>query len=143
MLKYILAAALVVASVPAHSQSWLRIADSSDGIRLSVDVSTLKVDTYPKQNAVGWRVSATMLYSGERTLPPFIAVIDADDCMQRGGGVLVNILSDADTTTYVWDSNGTKMYDAQGQFLCGWLLKKIEMNRQEKQQNNTNNKPAI
>lgn len=142
--KVLVAAALCLVAVPALPQTWVKITDSADGLRLVVDSSTIKVDTYSKRGAVAHRVSATMQYTGTRILPPFIAIIDADDCTERGGGVLVNVLNNQESTTYVWDKDGRKMYDAQGQFLCGWLLRKIELYEKEKQQNQneSSNKPS-
>lgn len=132
--KLFVATILAIASVSVNAQSWKMITDSTNGLRLVVDTDSIVIDKYMLGNAERYRIHGTMQYLGGNPLPPFKAIIDTNDCLVRGGGPLVNLYENGEQSNYVWDTNGTKMFDAQGQFLCGWLQGVIEVERRKNEQ---------
>ncbi len=57
---------------------------------------------------------------------PFTIVIDTDECLDKGNGILMSLYSDGVNVTDFWTMDGDKVYDAEGQFLCGWTIGTIQ-----------------
>lgn len=129
MIKYIIAG-LLVTSI-AHAENWTMVTDSNSGTRLVADVDSVKFDKYNKGNSQGHRAMVTMQYvTGEYT-EPFLVIIDIDECIQKKSGVLVSKRGDSQQI-YFWTNEGNKMYDAQGQWLCGFTIGSIEALKNKK-----------
>lgn len=119
MLKH-LVFALLLGSSPAYSANYQKVMDSTEKQRLVVDVDTVDFQSYIHDNISYVRIYATMAYIGPQVLPPFVVSIDVDDCLKEKTGILANYLQDGSYQLYYWKMNGKKMYDAQGQWLCGY-----------------------
>lgn len=129
----IFALALLFVTTTVHAQDWSLVTDSSDGTRLLVDVDTVQVDKYNKGKSEGTRIHAVMSYLDNSQEYLFTAIIDAHECLEKKSGVLVNVNSKGKSNTYFWSEKGNKMYDAQGQWLCGFLIGSIDAAQKKKQ----------
>ena len=125
--------ALVLISTTAVAANWKMITDGASGTRLLVDTDSVGIDKYQKENSNGARVYATMeMLNGDSEFV-FRSIIDADDCLTQHGGTLVNVYPDKSTTSYFWSMEGSKLYDAEGQWLCGYLIGTLEVLQKNKE----------
>ena len=131
MRKLLLALALV--STTAVAANWKLIIDGSQGTRLLVDTDSVGIDKYQKENGPGARVYATMEMLNGNDEVVFRSIIDADDCLTQHGGTLVTIYPDKSTSSYFWSMEGSKLYDAEGQWLCGYLIGTLEVLQKNKE----------
>jgi hypothetical protein len=53
---------------------------------------------------------------------------------EEGAGPIVNVYKDGTSNTFFWSKDGGKMYDGQGQWLCGFLKATINQYQKEKTQ---------
>lgn len=122
-------------STSAFATNWQMIVDSSGGTRLLVEVDSVAIDSYTKADkSNGTRVYATMEFLSENEIV-FTAVIDAEDCLVREAGPLLNVYTDKASNIFFWSMKGGKMYDAQGQWLCGYLQGTLENYKKQNKQN--------
>ena len=129
---------LALFSTTAFADTWKMIVDSTDGTRLLVDTDTVKMDKYQRNDGTnGMYVFAkmSMIINGNEGI--FVAFIDSDECLSKqAGGKLVNVYPDKSTNTYFWSMDGARMYDAEGQWLCGYLIGTLEVYQKNKQKVN-------
>lgn len=104
------------------------ITDGIDSSRLLVDSESVVIEKYgtdSDNNNV--RIHATMKLFVDQEIVIMVAVIDGTECVMQQGGQLSNIISDdGSTLNYFWSMQGNRLYDAQGQWLCGYFLGTIE-----------------
>lgn len=119
--KFLLVTAMTL-SLTAHAENWQAVQDGVGSDRLIVDVDSVAVDTYDKaDNTKGTRIYATMqIVGGTETTPAFWTIIDVVECLAKGNGLLLTKTSDGTNHTYFWDTKGPRIYDAAGQWLCGY-----------------------
>lgn len=128
-----LLAVLLMLPAMATAGTWKLIIDSTTNTRLLVDVDSVKIENYKKGDTTGVSIGATMSLVSNQDETVFVSIIDAEGCISKQqGGALINIYADKSTNQYFWSIDGDKMYDAQGQWLCGYLLGAI--NTYQKQQ---------
>ena len=133
-MRKLLLVVTLLGSTVALAANWKLIIDGSQGTRLLVDTDSVGIDKYQKENGSGARVYATMEMLNGNDEVVFRSIIDADDCLSKQeGGTLVNIYSDRTTASYFWSMNGSKLYDAEGQWLCGYLQGTIEVYQKNKE----------
>jgi hypothetical protein len=138
MFKHLALVVMFAVSFSAHAENWFVVTDSKTGERLLADLESIKVDNYTTSTGgTSVRMSSTMTFVGEGDSDPFTAIIDVKECFSRKRGILVNVYKDQSHKTYFWDENGSKMYDAQGQFLCGFAIGMREEAQKSKKQPNT------
>lgn len=135
------AAILFMISLPAWAENWHTVTDSDSGIRLVADVDSIVVDKYKTSSgAESARIYGVMQYVGDDTLP-FTSIIDVTECFAKQRGTMVVVYRDNTSKVYFWDGKGNKMYDAQGQFLCGFAIglrdKTYEKQRHQDSSSNT------
>lgn len=131
MKKYLLiiVAAFALVATPAHADSWIELAESVKQVKLVAKIESIEISKYDKDdNSTGMRVSAIMKYVGKDPIPPFISIIDVEECVLNSGGVIVVVFPDSSTQAYSW-SDGNTMIDAQGQFLCGYVKEKYRQRK--------------
>ena len=114
------------------------IIDSSNGTRLLVNTDTVRIDKYQKENGNGARVYAVMEMINDGKEMVFTSFIDSDDCLTQHGGTLLVLFSDKTTQPYFWSMDGGKLYDAQGQWLCGYLIGTLEVYQKNKEKEKAN-----
>ncbi len=123
MLRKVLLVLALLLSTTAHAENWKMVTDSSDGARLVADADSVEIKEYNKgsEKAVGIFVNMQYVSSGEANTV-FVTAIDVQECLIKKGGTLVNAFGSGKTTTYFWSLDGGKMYDAQGQWMCGYVM---------------------
>lgn len=122
----------VLFSSLVYAENWTVVTDGNSGTRLLADIDSVRFDSYERAlNEHSTRVYATMQYVNGEISDPFIAVIDVVDCMTKQNGLLINKYSGGKTHSYFWDVNGTKLYDAQGAWLCGLSITVAEEFKKE------------
>ena len=144
MLRKLVFLTALLASTTVNAENWQLIEDATNGIRLVVDVDSTRLTPYQKENgAKSVAVSAQMAYVGEKESLNFIAGIDGDECVYKGAGTIINIFPDRSENKYFWSAQGTKLYDAQGLWLCGYLIKYAEETEKKKPAVKQNSRPKI
>lgn len=148
MLRKLVFLTALLASTTVNAENWQLVDDGTNGVRLVVDVDNASVAPYRKDNGeVGLAVTAKMAYIDARDNVVFVSAIDGDDCVYKGAGTIVNVYADRSKNTYFWSTRGTKIYDAQGKWMCAFLHEFVEQaDQQEKKKPNVkkqNNKPKI
>lgn len=132
MLRNLLVVLGVVATTTANAENWQLLTDATNGVRMVVDVNSSKLTPYVKPDgAKSIAVSARMAYIDQTESLQFVAGIDGDECVYNGAGTIINIFPDQTKNNYFWSAQGTKLYDAQGSWLCNYLISFVE-----KQSNN-------
>ena len=123
MLRKVLLASALLLSTTAHAENWQMVTDSTDGSRLVADVDSVEIKGYNKGSVKATGIFVNMQYvsSGE-TNPVFVTAIDVEECLIKKGGTLVNAYKSGTTSTYFWSLDGPKMYDSQGQWMCGYVM---------------------
>lgn len=116
-MKKFLVALLVSMSPFVHAEQWVDISRSVDDVLLSADIDTLELSMVENVGVVAFGI---MRYTGKEYLPPFGAVISVKECVDQGKGTLINVFGDNTSQQQRWSADGKAMYDAQGQFLCGF-----------------------
>ena len=142
-MRKLLAVALLLASTVASAENWKLVTDGAEGTRLLVDTDSVRIDKYQKEKEVGARIYATMemINNGEEAV--FVAVIDADQCLgTQRGGLLLNVYDNKSISNFFWSMDGGKLYDAEGQWLCGYLQGSVETYLKNKQKGPGVKKPA-
>lgn len=127
-------AALALIPTVSYGANWKLIVDSTSGSRLLVDADSVRIEKYKKSDGPSTQIYATMDMMDQTGETVFVSVIDAKECLNQNGGVLVLFYNDKSTATYFWSGDGNKMYDAQGQWLCGYLKGYLESNAKNKKQ---------
>lgn len=120
----VLVTALLVSAI-ATAENLQLVEDAANGTRLLVDTDSVKITPYSK-NSKGdsIAVSARMVYYGPNNdIVEFVTGVDAEDCLTKNGGTIVNVYPDRSQSSYFWSASGSKLYDAQGQWLCMVFLK--------------------
>ena len=131
-MKQLLVIVLLAVSTTVYATNWQMVTDSTDATRLLVDVDTVKFEKYTRADkTVSARVYAIMEFLSDSEIL-FTAVIDTEDCIVREAGPLVNIYADGTNSTFFWAMRGTKMYDAQGQWLCGYVKGVLKQTQKQK-----------
>lgn len=126
-MRNLLLALTMVFSTVAYAENWTVVTDSNSGTRLLADLDSVRFESYERAlNEHSTRVYATMQYVNGEISDPFIAVIDVVDCMTKQNGLLINQYIGGKTHSYFWDVNSTKLYDAQGAWLCGFSIAAAE-----------------
>lgn len=116
----------------AIAESWIDIASAVNGEKLIASVESIDVEKYTNsEGKEGYLASAIMRYVGKDYIAPFLAAIDVEECLTKNSGVLIVALPDNTTKKYFW-SDGKMMYDAQGQFLCGYVKEKYQQRKPAK-----------
>ena len=134
-MKRLIALLFLTVATNAHAVNWQLVTDSSDGTRLVSDVDSVRIDKYTKPDkTTGARIYSTMDFISNNEELVFSAVIDAQDCVDHGAGPIVNVYKDGTSNTFFWSKDGGKMYDGQGQWLCGFLKATINQYQKEKTQ---------
>ena len=123
MLRKVLLVLALLLSTTAHAENWKMVTDSSDGARLVADADSVEIKEYNKgsEKAVGIFVNMQYVSSGEANTV-FVTAIDVEECLIKKGGTLVNAYKSGATSTYFWSLDGPKMYDSQGQWMCGYVM---------------------
>lgn len=113
-------AALVVCLLFSQSvmaENWWNISTSKDRTsKLMVDIDSIKL----VKHDTGVAIMGIMQYISKDPIYPFGAAIDVEDCIARGKGKLIQVVSEDKTEELDWTMDGTTGGDAQGQFLCGF-----------------------
>lgn len=123
MLRKLVFLTALLASTTASAENWQLIEDATNGIRLVVDVDSPMLTPYQNEKeAKSIAVSALMAYIDNNESIQFVAGIDGDECVYKGAGTIINVFEDKTKNKYFWSTNGTKLYDAQGQWLCRYLI---------------------
>lgn len=126
MLKLLVSALFVLSTSTAQAASWTRVVDSVNGGRLLIDKESINFSNYTKENGdVGHRVAGVVQFVKEGSLP-YTIVIDTDECLDKGNGILLSLYGDGVNVIDFWTMDGDKVYDAEGQFLCGWTIGTIQ-----------------
>lgn len=118
----------VTLSISAYAEDWRLVSNTDQGDRLIADIDSVEFKPYTIQTPNdGMRVAAIMMYTGKEFLPPFMVSLDSKQCIEDQGGVLINNFGEGEPKVYQWTSTGKRMYDAQGQWLCGYLKAKLRL----------------
>jgi outer membrane lipoprotein-sorting protein len=124
MLKILLVIAAFLAG-SAHAGQWTTIAVAAGGGRLQADLESVTIDKYSKtSDGEGMVTTVVMRYLDKEPTASFLVAVDVEECLTREGGTVVIALPDNSTKTYQWSPDSKMMYDAQGQFLCGYTREK-------------------
>jgi len=127
----------MLTSTVAYAENWYTVTDSSSGLRLVADIDSVVVDKYKTTSgAESVRIYGVMQYVGDDT-PPFTSIIDVTECFAKQRGTMVVVFQDKTSKVYFWDGKGNKMYDAQGQFLCGFAIGLRDKAESREQQGST------
>ena len=123
----VLVTALLVSAM-ATAENLQLVEDAANGTRLLVDTDSVKLTPYSRNSTDdSIAISARMVYYGANNdVVEFITGIDAEDCLTKSGGTIVNIYPDKSQSSYFWSASGNKLYDAQGQWLCSVFLKTVD-----------------
>ena len=143
IMRKFLAVLLLLVTTLAVAGNWKLITDGASGTRLLVNTDSIRIDKYKKDNGTnGARVYAVMemINNGEEVV--FTSFIDSDDCLVQQGGALLVVFPDKSTQTYFWSMDGSKIYDAEGQWLCGYLIGTLEVYQQNKEKE-SKKKPKV
>lgn len=140
MLRKLVFLTALLTSTVANAENWQLVEDATNGLRLVVDVDSVRVQSYTKEGGVAsMAVTAKMSYITQDNEPlVFLSGIDGNDCVYQGGGSIVNVYADRSESNYFWSFKGGKIYDAQGQWLCAYLIDYVE-----KADKKTKKKPAV
>ena len=123
MLRKVLLVSALLLATTAHAETWKMVTDSSDGVRLVADVDSIDIRGYNKGTEKATGIFVVMRYvSTETNSAKFMAAIDVEECLVKKGGTLVNADGNGKVATYFWSLDGDKMYDAEGQWMCGYLI---------------------
>ena len=138
-MRKLLVALLLFTTTLAVAENWQMIIDSTDDSRLLVDTESITLEGYVTEsgdNSV--RVYATMkIFTNEQEVIPMIAVIDGTECVKQQGGQLEAIIDqEGNGLTYFWSMDGGKLYDSQGQFLCGYFMGTLKQYSKDRNQDN-------
>jgi hypothetical protein len=122
---------LAVTAVTAHAANWKVVTDSTAGARLLADVDTLEVQEYNNgSDSIGLSILVRMQYiSNDLAGAMFSSAIDIEECLTRQQGTLVNSFGRGETQKYDWSTNGVRMYDAQGQWLCSSAITLLQSSK--------------
>jgi hypothetical protein len=117
-MKYIIAVLLLVILFTAgyvKAENWQLLSDAQDN-RLIVDLESVNVDLYD-ENKLRVYASFELINSslGNRT---FIGAIDVEECVKKGAGSIVYVLDKDNSITNFWSTQGTRLTDYSGTFLC-------------------------
>lgn len=129
--------ALLLFSTATFAENWQMIIDSADDSRLLVDTESIVIEGYVTNSGDNSaRIFATMkIFTEDQEELPMIAVIDGTECVKQQGGKLIAIIDqEGNGLTYFWSMKGGKMYDSQGQFLCGYFLGTLEQYSEDRNQ---------
>ena len=126
---------LLLFTSSAMAADWQPIIDSEIGTRLMVNVDSVRIDKYYRgKDKNGARVYAVMSYTKNSDTKAFASIIDAQECLEKNSGTLVNVYDDGSKGSFYWTMDGPLMYDAQGQWLCGFLNNVVQNLQDEYQQ---------
>jgi hypothetical protein len=143
MLKVLVGALFVLSTSAAQAANWTRVVDSVNGVRLLIDKDSIKFSNYTKENGdVGHRVAGVVQFVKEGS-NPYTIVIDTDECLTNSNGVLISLYGDGINTTDFWTLDGDKVYDAEGQFLCGWTIGTLQKLKKQNGAKSTEQAPTL
>lgn len=115
-MKKLLVVLGILTSFSANAEQWRMLQDSADGQRLLVDLHSVNMSEYKKEDGqTSIRIAARMIFA--EVGAPFISALDVKECIANNSGVIV-MISGKETQARFWDARGSKMYDAQGVWLC-------------------------
>ena len=129
----VLISALILTAT-AHAADWKVVTDSTDGARLLADVDTMEIQEYNNGTASkGTSILVRMQYIVNGVAGAvFSSAIDIEECLTKQQGTLVNSFGRGETNSYFWSVDGTRMYDAQGQWLCGSAIAILKYSKDKK-----------
>ena len=140
MKKFIIAGCIALAlTAVAHAETWIMVKESTEGVRLLVDVDSFGAKQWPDggdaTRPVWWVAAKFMYYGPDGAGDPFIYTTRADSC-KPGNGELVFQTWDgknfANKARYWWSTDGQKMYDAGGVALCVMTKSALEAPTEQK-----------
>ena len=129
MLRTVVLSLALLFTITAHAEDWAVVTDSGDGVRLIADVESVKVKEYKKGTKKGTGIFVNMQYVNTDLV--FVSAIDVEECLLKQRGTLINAYPSGESNTYFWDISGDKMYDAQGQWLCGAVYGILKNNKKQ------------
>jgi hypothetical protein len=129
MLRTVVLSLALLFTITAHAENWAVVTDSGDGVRLIADVESVKVKEYKKGTKKSTGIFVNMQYVNTDLV--FVSAIDVEECLLKQRGTLINAYPSGESNTYFWDISGDKMYDAQGQWLCGAVYGILKNNKKQ------------
>lgn len=128
----------------AIAANWQPITDSELGTKLMVNMDSIRIDKYSKgKDQNGARIYAIMSYTKDKNETSFASIIDAHECLEKNSGILLNIYNDGTKGSFYWSSEGALMYDAQGQWLCDYLIGVVKSSYDSQQNQKLNFKKVF
>jgi hypothetical protein len=129
MLRTVVLSLALLFTITAHAENWAVVTDSGDGVRLIADIDSIKVKEYNRGTKKATGIFANMQYVNTDLI--FVSAIDVEECLLKQRGTLINAYPSGQSNTYFWDINSDKMYDAQGQWLCGVVIGILKNNNKQ------------
>lgn len=128
-MKKLLTALLLACSLTAQAENWQMLTETKAGTRLLVDYDSIDIEEYKVDaRTKSFMTRATMMLAdSDKT---FAVAIDAKECLAKNSGFIAFYYS-GQTKTQFWTSEGDRLYDAQGIFLCHVTKKLIEKIKQQ------------
>lgn len=132
-MKKLVFLAIMMFSTTIFADNWDLVVETKDGYRIIANKDTYRFDKYDNDK---YRAHVVMQIIGDNeNSEPFITAIDVDDCVNNQAGALVNVFPDKSKKSYFWSVNGSKIYDAQGAWLCLVTIEMIRNVNEKKQKN--------
>ena len=120
MLRTVVLSLALLFTITAHAENWLMVTDSDVGARLIADIDSVQIKEYNKGTKKGTGIFVNMQYVNANLI--FVSAIDVEDCLLKQQGTLINAYPSGKADTYFWSIDGDKMYDAEGQWMCGVVV---------------------
>ena len=122
--KLLIAVGILAITTTANAENWQLLTDAENGTRLVVDTDSIMLTPYNDvKGEKSIAVSAKMAYIDSQESLQFISGIDGNECVYKGAGTIVNIFPDKTKNGYFWSLKGSKLFDAQGSWLCEYLVR--------------------
>jgi hypothetical protein len=120
-MKYIMVSLVLLFNIgSATAENWQLLADAEKN-RLIVDLESVNIDLYDEDKL--------RVYGSFQLLNPklgdsfFIGAIDVKECITKRAGSIIYVLDKDNSITNFWSSQGTKLTDYSGTFLCQCAIK--------------------
>lgn len=123
MRKALILLSICLATVSAHAEDWQLLQEAENGVRMLVDIKSIAPINMTSHGMQGPAIGAKFRYiddNGVATVP-FIFVTAISSCKSMNGELQQGTLQGGKWVPekkYWWSENGSKMYDASGNFLC-------------------------
>ena len=127
MLRTVVLSLILLFTITAHAENWTVVTDSGDGVRLIADIDSVQLKEYNSGTKKSTGIFVNMQYVNTDFV--FVSAIDVEECLLKQRGTLVNAYENGKSNSYFWTVDGNKMYDAQGQWMCGVVIGILNNNK--------------